>query len=201
MSQLRQHYKENIMAEMIKLMGYQNVMQVPKVTKVTLNMGLGNTDKHAIADAVEALSLIAGQQAVVTKTKLAVAGFRIRKGWPIGCKVVLRNQNMYDFLERLLYIALPRVRDFRGLNPKSFDGRGNYSFGIVEHIVFPEIDYDKVKQVLGLDICITTSAKNDKDAYELLRLMQFPFRGTRVAAQEEATASDKDSKQQDQEKA
>ena len=153
-------------------------MAVPKVTKITINMGVGEAlnDKKVLESAVEDMALIAGQKPLVTKARKSVANFKIRDGMPIGCKVTLRGDRMYEFLQRLLSIAIPRERDFRGLDTKSFDGRGNYSMGIKEHIIFPEIDYDKVDKIRGMDVCISTSASDDESGEELLRALKFPFK-------------------------
>ena len=157
---------------------YKSVMEVPRITKITLNMGLGEAvaDKKVVDHAVGDMEKIAGQKAVVTLARKSVAGFKIRDGWPIGCKVTLRSDRMYEFLDRLINIAIPRVRDFRGLNGKSFDGRGNYSMGVKEQIIFPEIDYDKIDAVRGMDITITTTAKTDEEARALLKAFNFPFK-------------------------
>ncbi len=178
MLQLKEHYKNSVVPELMKSLNLDSVMAVPKVTKVTLNMGIGEAmnDKKILEKAVEDLALISGQQPLVTRARKSVANFKIRDGMPIGCKVTLRGNKMYDFLQRLLGIAIPRERDFRGLEIKSFDGRGNYSIGIKEHIIFPEIDYDKVDKIRGLDICITTSAEDDNSGEALLRAMKFPFK-------------------------
>lgn len=178
MARFRELYHNEIVDIMMKKFGYQNVMQVPRLTKITLNMGVGEAvgDKKIMGHAVSDLTLISGQKPIVTMAKKSNAGFKIREGWPIGCKVTLRNNRMYDFLDRLITIALPRVRDFRGLNPKSFDGTGNYSMGIQEQIVFPEIDYDKIDGIRGLDICITTTAKTDKEAKALLEAFDLPLK-------------------------
>ena len=159
-------------------LGIDNVMAVPKLTKVVINMGVGEalTDKKHLESAVNDLELIAGQKAVVTKAKKSVASFKLREGWPVGCKVTLRGDRMYDFIERLVNIAIPRERDFRGLNPKSFDGQGNYSMGIKEQIIFPEINYDNIDKIRGMDICINTSASNMEDAKALLEVLNFPFK-------------------------
>lgn len=164
MARLNEFYKKEIIPMMMKRFKYSSVMEVPKLLKITLNMGVGEAvgDKKVMNHAVEDMTLIAGQKPVVTKARKSIAGFKIREGWPIGCKVTLRRQRMYEFLDRLVSVTLPRVRDFRGLNPKSFDGTGNYSMGIHEQIVFPEIDYDKTDGIRGLDICITTSAKTNR---------------------------------------
>jgi large subunit ribosomal protein L5 len=165
--------------ELMKKFGYTSVMQVPRLEKITLNMGLGEAlaDKKVLEAATSDMDAIAGQKAVVTRARKSVAGFKIREGYPIGAKVTLRGERMWDFLERLISIALPRVRDFRGLNPKSFDGRGNYSMGVREQIIFPEIDFDKVDKVRGLDITITTSAKSNEEGHALLAAFNFPFKG------------------------
>jgi len=178
MARLQKFYKDTVVSQMMKKMGYANVMQVPAITKVTLNMGLGEAvgNKKVLESAVSDLRLISGQQPVVTKAKKSIAGFKIRDGWPIGAMVTLRREQMYEFLDRLVNVAIPRVRDFRGLSPKSFDGRGNYSLGVREQIIFPEVDYDKVDAVRGLDICITTNARSDKDARALLEAFSFPFK-------------------------
>ena len=177
MATLQEHYKNNVIKEMTKQFGYKSSMQVPKITKITLNMGLGEAvaDKKIIENAVNDISKIAGQKPVVTKARKSVANFKVREGWPIGCKVTLRRERMYEFLERLISIAIPRIRDFRGLNAKSFDGRGNYSFGIKECTVFPEINVDKLDKVRGLDITINTTAANDEQALLLLKSLNFPI--------------------------
>jgi large subunit ribosomal protein L5 len=178
MAKLHDYYKDTIVAELSKQFGYKSIMQVPKIEKITLNMGVGEavTDKKLLENAVLNLTQIAGQKPVVTVARKSVAGFKIREGYPIGCKVTLRGQRMWDFLERLIFIAVPRVRDFRGLNPKSFDGRGNYSMGVREQIIFPEIDYDKVDKIRGMDITITTTASTDDEGRALLTAFSFPFR-------------------------
>jgi len=170
-------YKDTMRAELQQRFGYKNTMQVPAINKVVLNMGVGEAASNAklIDHAVSDLRLIAGQQPVITRAKKSIAGFKLREGVPVGTKVTLRGQRMYEFLERLVTTALPRVRDFRGLSPKGFDGRGNYSFGLKEQIVFPEIDYDKIDKVRGMDICVTTTAKTDEEAEFLLKLFNFPF--------------------------
>ena len=175
---LRTHFESVIRAELTKQLGYSNRMQVPKITKVVLNMGIGEgvADRKKVDNAANGLSLIAGQKAVITKSRKSIATYKLRDGQAIGCKVTLRKARMYDFIDRLVNIALPRVRDFRGLNPKSFDGRGNYSLGIKEHIVFPEIDFDKVTDSWGLDITVCTSARTDDEARALLAAFNFPFR-------------------------
>ncbi|MFZ5620513.1 MAG: 50S ribosomal protein L5 [Pseudomonadota bacterium] len=178
MARLQQHYQDSVVKQLMQQFGYKNVMEVPKITKITLNMGVGEAvgDKKIIENAVGDMEKIAGQKAVVTHARKAVAGFKIREGWPIGCKVTLRRARMYEFLDRLITIAIPRIRDFRGLNGKSFDGRGNYSMGVREQIIFPEIDYDKVDALRGMDITITTTAKTDEEAKALLAAFNFPFR-------------------------
>ena len=178
MATLQEHYKNNVIKELIKQFGYKSSMQVPKITKITLNMGLGEAvaDKKIIENAVNDISKIAGQKPVITKARKSVANFKVREGWPIGCKVTLRRERMYEFLERLISIAIPRIRDFRGLNAKSFDGRGNYSIGIKEQIIFPEIDFDKIDSLRGMDITITTSARTNKEARALLTLFKLPIK-------------------------
>lgn len=178
MARLKQLYNQEIVESLMKKFGYDNVMQVPRIKKITLNMGLGEavTDKKIVEHAVSDMEKISGQKAVVTLARKSIAGFKIREGWPIGCKVTLRKERMYEFLERLISITLPRVRDFRGLNPKSFDGTGNYNMGLQEQIVFPEIDYDKIDMIRGLDICITTNAKSNEEGKALLEAFDFPLR-------------------------
>ena len=178
MPRFKEQYTKEIVDSMMKKFQYKSVMEVPRITKITLNMGVGEAvaDKKIINNAVADMTLIAGQKPVVTKARKSIAGFKIREGWPIGCKVTLRKKRMYEFLDRLVTITLPRVRDFRGLNPKAFDGTGNYSLGIQEQIVFPEIDYDKTDGIRGLDICITTSAKTDEEAKFLLQAFNFPLK-------------------------
>jgi len=175
---LKKHYQDNVRQVLLEKFGYQNTMQVPRVEKVVLNMGIGEAtaDSKKPTLAAEDLSLIAGQRAVVTRARNSIAGFKVRENMPLGAKVTLRADRMYEFLDRLITIALPRVRDFRGLNPKSFDGFGNYAMGIKEHIVFPEINYDKVDQIWGLDVVVCTTARSDDEARELLRAFNFPFR-------------------------
>ncbi|KKW93210.1 MULTISPECIES: 50S ribosomal protein L5 [Sphingobium] len=170
-------YDAEIAKAMTEKFGYENVMQVPKIEKITLNMGVGEAtqDKKKVTQAAEEMELIAGQKPVITKARKSIAQFKLREGMPIGAKVTLRRERMYEFLDRLINIALPRVRDFRGLNPKSFDGRGNYAFGIKEQLIFPEINYDRIDKVRGMDIIVTTTAKTDEEARELLRLFGFPF--------------------------
>ena len=179
MSDLKKVYNEQIVAKLKEELGYDNVMEVPKITKITLNMGVGEAaaDRKAIEGALSDMTAIAGHKPLITKARKSVAGFKIREGWPIGCKVTLRNRRMYEFLDRLVAVAIPRMRDFRGLNPKSFDGRGNYSMGLREQIVFPEVDFDKVDKLRGMDITITTTAKTDDEARALLRAFNFPLKG------------------------
>lgn len=174
---LKETFNKELLPQLKEKLGIDNVMAVPKLTKVVINMGVGEalTDKKHLESAVNDLELIAGQKAVITKAKKSVASFKLREGWPVGCKVTLRGDRMYDFIERLVNIAIPRERDFRGLNPKSFDGQGNYTLGIKEHIIFPEIDYDKVQKIRGMDISITTSARNDNEGLSLLKELNFPF--------------------------
>lgn len=178
MAKLHDYYKEQVISKLVEQFGYKSVMQVPRIEKITLNMGVGEaiTDKKLLDNAAADLTAISGQKPLVTKARKSVAGFKIRQGYPIGCKVTLRGERMWEFFERLIYIAVPRTRDFRGLNAKSFDGRGNYSMGVREQIIFPEIDYDKVDRVRGLDITITTSANSDEEGRALLSAFSFPFR-------------------------
>jgi len=178
MARLQEVYKTKVVPELQEQFAYKNVMQVPRIKKITLNMGVGEAvaDKKQIENAVRDLTAIAGQKPVVTKARKSIAGFKIRDGWPIGCKVTLRGQQMWEFLDRLIALSIPRIRDFRGLNGKSFDGRGNYSMGVREQIMFPEIDYDKVDAIRGLDITITTSAVTDEEGKALLKAFSFPFR-------------------------
>lgn len=174
---LKDRYEQEIRPALIERFGYSSAMQAPRVTKITLNMGVSDakTDSKALEHAVEQMTQIAGQKPLVTLARKSIAGFKLREGMPIGCKVTLRGERMYEFLDRLTTVALPRIRDFRGISPKSFDGRGNYSLGIREQIIFPEIDYDAVDQVRGLDITITTTARTDEEAYALLRSFGMPF--------------------------
>ena len=178
MAKLHDYYRDQVVNELKNKVGYKSVMQVPRIEKITLNMGVGEalTDKKLLDNAVADLAAISGQKPLVTKARKSVAGFKIRQGYPIGCKVTLRGERMWEFFERLITIAVPRIRDFRGLSAKSFDGRGNYSMGVREQIIFPEIDYDKVDRVRGLDITITTTAKNDEEGQALLAAFNFPFR-------------------------
>lgn len=175
---LKEYYKDTVVQQLLEKFNYKNIMQVPTILKVTLNMGVGEAvnDRKLITQAADELSLISGQKAVITNSKKSIATYKLRTGWPIGCKVTLRKDLMYKFLEKLLYIAIPRIRDFRGLNKRSFDAQGNYSMGIKEQIVFPEIQYDKISEVRGLDICITTSAKTSAEGLALLHAMKFPFK-------------------------
>ncbi|MEG6509803.1 50S ribosomal protein L5 [Methyloligella sp. 2.7D] len=176
---LKEHYNAVLKGELVKEFGYQNPMQVPRLEKIVLNMGVGEAvaDSKKVNSAAADLSQIAGQKPVVTRARKSIAGFKLREGMPVGAKVTLRKARMYEFLDRLVNIALPRVRDFRGLNPKSFDGRGNYAMGLKEHIIFPEIDYDKVDEIRGLDIIVCTTAASDDEARALLKGFNFPFRG------------------------
>lgn len=178
MARLKAFYQEKVIPQLQKELGLVNVMQVPRIQKITLNMGVGEAakDKKAMESALKDLEIVAGQKPITTKSKKSIAGFKIRDGWPIGCKVTLRGERMYEFLDRLISIAIPRVRDFRGLSVKSFDGRGNYSLGMREHIAFPEIDYDKVDTMRGLDITITTTARHDEKGKALLSAFNFPLK-------------------------
>ena len=178
MSRLKDLYKNEVVAKLTEEFGYKNPMEVPRVSKITLNMGVGEAlgDKKLMDSAVADMEAIAGQKAIVTKARKSVAGFKVREGWPIGCKVTLRRDRMWEFMDRLVDISLPRVRDFRGINPKSFDGRGNYSMGVKEQIIFPEIEYDKVDKVRGMDVTITTTAKTNDEGRALLKALLFPFR-------------------------
>ncbi|AWV08006.1 50S ribosomal protein L5 [Marilutibacter maris] len=178
MTRLEKIYKEEVVPALTEKFGYQNPMEVPRLVKITLNMGVGEaaTNKKILENAVADMAKITGQQPIVTKSRVSVASFKIRDGWPIGCKVTLRRAKMYEFLDRLVNVALPRVRDFRGVSAKSFDGRGNYNMGVKEQIIFPEIDYDQVDALRGMDIAITTTAKTDAEARALLEAFRFPFR-------------------------
>lgn len=178
MAKLHDFYKDSVVAELAKQFNYNSVMQVPRIEKITLNMGLGEAvaDKKVLENATADMQAIAGQKPIVTVARKSVAGFKIREGYPIGCKVTLRGERMWEFFERLVSIAIPRIRDFRGLNPKSFDGRGNFSMGVREQIIFPEIDFDKVDKIRGMDITITTSAQTDAEAHALLSAFNFPFK-------------------------
>lgn len=179
MARLEKYYKDEVVPKLLKSGKFANVMQVPRITKITVNMGVGEAvgNKKVLDSATGDMAKITGQQPIITKAKKSVAGFKIRDGWPIGCKVTLRRHKMYEFLDRLVNVSLPRVRDFRGLNPKSFDGRGNYSMGVKEQIIFPEIEYDKIDALRGMDITITTNARNDEEARMLLDEFDFPFKG------------------------
>lgn len=179
MARLREFYKNTVVPELIKQFGYKSVMEVPRIEKITLNMGVGEAvaDKKVMEHAVSDLEKIAGQKPVVTVARKSIAGFKIRDNYPVGCKVTLRRDQMFEFLDRLITIALPRVRDFRGVSGKSFDGRGNYNMGVCEQIIFPEIEYDKIDALRGLNITITTTAKTDEEAKALLSLFKFPFKG------------------------
>ena len=186
MAQLKEYYQKEVVPALAQQFGFSNTMRVPRITKVVLNMGLGEAvaDKKILENAANDLGLISGQKVVVTKARKSIAGFKIREGWPIGCKVTLRGERMYEFLERLVGIAIPRIRDFRGLSPRSFDGRGNFAMGVNEQIIFPEIDYDKIDTLRGLDITITTTAQNDDEGRALLTALRFPFRGMPSATEE-----------------
>lgn len=179
MARLQEHYKNTVFKQLTERFGYKSAMEVPRITKITLNMGVGEAvaDKKVMDHAVSDMEKISGQKAVVTLARKSIAGFKIREDYPIGCKVTLRRERMYEFLDRLISIAIPRIRDFRGLNPKSFDGRGNYSMGVREQIIFPEIDYDKIDAIRGLDITITTTAKTDEEGRALLEAFDFPLKG------------------------
>ncbi|TEU21804.1 MAG: 50S ribosomal protein L5 [Gammaproteobacteria bacterium] len=179
MSRLQEQYKKEILPALQKELGLSNPMQVPKIEKITINMGLGSAlgDKKILQSALEEMSLISGQKPMTCNARKSVASFKLREGNPIGCKVTLRKEKMYEFLDRLVNIAIPRIRDFRGLNEKSFDGRGNYNMGLTEQIVFPEIDFEKVTRTRGMDIAVTTSATNNEDAKKLLAMFNFPFKG------------------------
>lgn len=178
MTRLQQYYRETVVPELTEKLGFNNIMEVPKITKITLNMGLGEAvgDKKVIEHAVGDMEKIAGQKVVVTMSRKSIAGFKIRDGWPVGCMVTLRKERMYEFLDRLVNISIPRIRDFRGLNGKAFDGRGNYNMGIKEQIIFPEIDYDKIDALRGMNITITTTAKTDEEGRALLEAFKFPFK-------------------------
>lgn len=178
MARLETVYKEKILPELMEQFGYKSIMQAPKITKITLNMGVGGAvaDKKVLQSAVSDMEKISGQKAVVTLARKSIAGFKIRDNMPIGCKVTLRSERMYEFLDRLINIAIPRIRDFRGMSPKSFDGRGNYTMGVKEQIIFPEIDYDKIDALRGMDITITTTAETNEEGLALLKLFDFPFK-------------------------
>ncbi|MBB5212481.1 50S ribosomal protein L5 [Microbulbifer hydrolyticus] len=179
MARLKELYTKELASKLKEELGLENVMSVPRITKITVNMGVGEAigDKKVLEHAVSDMTAITGQKPIVTKARKSIAGFKIREDWPIGCKVTLRGERMYEFLERLVGIAIPRIRDFRGISPKQFDGRGNFSMGVTEQIIFPEIDYDKVDKIRGLDICITTTAANDDQGRALLKAFNFPFKG------------------------
>jgi len=178
MSRLQNQYRDEVVKKLQEQFDYRNVMEVPRITKITLNMGVGEAigDRKVMDNAVGDMEKIAGQKAIVRKARKSVAGFKVREGWPIGCKVTLRRERMYEFLDRLVNIAIPRIRDFRGMSPKAFDGRGNYNMGIHEQIIFPEVDYDKIDVLRGMDINITTSAKTDEEGRALLAAFNFPFK-------------------------
>jgi large subunit ribosomal protein L5 len=178
MSRLQDYYKETVVPQLQEKFSYSNIMEVPRLTKITLNMGVGEAvgDKKVMDRAVGDMTAVAGQKPIVTFARKSVASFKIRDGWPVGCKVTLRRERMYEFLDRLVNVAIPRIRDFRGLNRRSFDGRGNYSMGVKEQIMFPEIDYDQIDMIRGMDITITTTAKTDEEALALLQAFSFPFR-------------------------
>lgn len=179
MARLQQYYRETVVTKLMNEFKYKSVMEVPRITKITVNMGVGEAtgDRKIIDHAVGDLQKIAGQKPVVCMSRKSVAGFKVREGWPVGCKVTLRREKMYEFLDRLVTIAIPRIRDFRGLNGRSFDGRGNYSMGVSEQIIFPEIEYEKIDALRGMDITITTTAKTDAEARALLAAFNFPFKG------------------------
>lgn len=179
MARLKEVYSKDVAPKLKEELGLANVMEVPRITKITINMGVGEAvgDKKVLENAVADLEKIAGQKPIVTNARKSIAGFKIRDGWPIGCKVTLRSERMYEFLDRLISIAIPRIRDFRGISPKQFDGRGNFSMGVSEQIIFPEIDYDKIDKLRGLDICITTTARTDDEGRALLKAFNFPLKG------------------------
>ncbi|MEK9825386.1 MAG: 50S ribosomal protein L5 [Methylotenera sp.] len=179
MARLKQFYKDSVVKSLTEQFGYTSIMQVPRIEKITLNMGVGEAvaDKKVMENAVADMEKIAGQKAIVTKAKKSVAAFKIRDDYPVGCKVTLRRERMYEFLDRLVTVAIPRIRDFRGISAKSFDGRGNYNMGVKEQIIFPEIEYDKIDAIRGMNITITTTAKTDEEAKALLAAFSFPFRG------------------------
>ncbi|MCP5204073.1 MAG: 50S ribosomal protein L5 [Pseudomonadales bacterium] len=179
MATLKDKFKSEIAPQLKEELGLANVMEVPRITKITLNMGVGEAlgDKKVLENAVADMEKISGQKVVVTKARKSIAGFKVRDGWPIGCKVTLRSDRMYEFLERLISIAIPRIRDFRGISPKSFDGRGNFAMGVTEQIIFPEINYDQVDALRGMDITITTTARTDDEGRALLRAFNFPLKG------------------------
>ena len=178
MARLQEYYRDTVVKQLQEQFGYKNVMEIPRLTKITLNMGVGEAvgDRKLIDNAVADMTKIAGQKPVITLARKSVASFKLREGWPVGCRVTLRREQMFEFLDRLINIAIPRIRDFRGMNPKSFDGRGNYNMGVREQIIFPEIDYDKIDTLRGLDITFTTTAKTDEEGRALLAAFNFPFR-------------------------
>ena len=178
MARLKQFYDDTVAGKLKEQFGYKNVMQIPRITKITINMGVGDavSDRKVMEFAVGDMTKIAGQKPMVIKARKSVAGFKVREGWPVGCSVTLRSERMYEFLDRLINVAIPRIRDFRGMSPKSFDGRGNYNMGVQEQIIFPEIDYDKIDKIRGLDIAFTTTAKTDEEGRALLAAFSFPFR-------------------------
>jgi large subunit ribosomal protein L5 len=178
MANLKELYDSELRLKLKEELGLDNVMQVPRITKITLNMGVGEAlgDKKILDHAVSDLQQIAGQKPIINKARKSIAGFKVREGWPIGCKVTLRKERMYEFLERLISVSIPRIRDFRGISPKSFDGRGNFAMGVTEQIIFPEIDYDKIDKLRGMNISITTSAANDEEGRALLKAFNFPFK-------------------------
>lgn len=178
MSRLQKLYRDTLVGQIQEKLGLKNLMEVPRLTKITLNMGVGEAvgDRKVMEHAIDDLARISGQKPVVNKARKSVASFKLREGWPVGCKVTLRSERMYEFLDRLISVAIPRIRDFRGMSPKSFDGRGNYSMGVTEQIIFPEIDYDKIDTLRGLDITFTTTAKTDEEGRALLAAFNFPFR-------------------------
>jgi large subunit ribosomal protein L5 len=178
MARLKQFYDDTVVGKLKEQFGYKNVMQIPRITKITINMGVGDavSDRKVMEFAVGDMTKIAGQKPMVIKARKSVAGFKVREGWPVGCSVTLRSERMYEFLDRLINVAIPRIRDFRGMSPKSFDGRGNYNMGVQEQIIFPEIDYDKIDKIRGLDIAFTTTAKTDEEGRALLAAFSFPFR-------------------------
>ena len=179
MANLKEVYNNELRAKLKEELGLANVMEVPRLTKITLNMGVGEAlgDKKVLENAVSNMEQISGQKPVVTRARKSIAGFKVREGWPIGCKVTLREDRMYEFLERLISISIPRIRDFRGISPKSFDGRGNFAMGVTEQIIFPEIDYDKIDKIRGMDITITTTARTNEEGLALLKAFNFPFKG------------------------
>jgi large subunit ribosomal protein L5 len=178
MARLQEHYRESVVKQLTEQFKYANPMQVPRITKITVNMGVGEAvgDRKVLDNAVGDMTLIVGQKPVITRARQSIAGFKIRQGWPIGCKVTLRRERMYEFLDRLINVAIPRIRDFRGFSPRGFDGRGNYSLGVREQIIFPEVDYDKVDALRGMDITVTTTARTNEEGRALLAAFNFPFR-------------------------